>query len=78
MYCTGIDTIVFIYEWKPTQEVKEFVVKYNPEVMEPILENCKTVIEHLDNNTTPERPNWATGSSCSGCKFCPYKKECWK
>jgi hypothetical protein len=78
MYCTGIDTMVFIYEWKPTQEVKEFVVKYNPDIMEPILENCKTVIDHLENETTPERPSWATVSSCSGCKFCPYKKVCWK
>ena len=28
MYCTGHDSIVFIYEWKPTQEVKEFTVNY--------------------------------------------------
>lgn len=77
MHCTGIDTIVFIYEWKPTQEVKEFVVKYNEEVVNPILDNCKLVIDHLNKNTIPNRPTWATDQSIAGCKYCPYKKVCW-
>jgi rubrerythrin len=77
MYCTGIHTIVFIYEWKPTQATKEFVVKYNSDIVDPILENCKSVIAHLDASTIPDRPEWAESSSSSGCKFCSYKKECW-
>lgn len=77
MYCTGIHTIVFIYEWKPTQEVKEFVVKYNEDIVAPLLDNCKTVIKHLDDGLVPDRPSWAESSTSSGCKFCSYKKECW-
>lgn len=78
MYCTGIDTMVFIYEWKPTQEIKEFTIKYNEEIAAPILENCKVVIKSLEENTTPERPDWATSTTCNGCKYCPYKKMCWE
>lgn len=77
MYCTGIHTIVFIYEWKPTQEVKEFVLKYNEEIVEPILKNCKEVISHLDSGTIPSRPSWAESASSNGCKYCSYKKVCW-
>ena len=77
MHCTGIDTIVFIYEWKPTQEVKEFVVRHNPEIVAPILENCKKVIAALESNQILDRPEWATDKDCSGCKYCPYQKVCW-
>lgn len=77
MYCTGVHEMVFIYEWKPTQEVKEFSVKYNEEIVAPLLENCKAVIAHLEANTIPDRPDWAVDSKCKGCTYCPYKKVCW-
>lgn len=78
MFCTGIDTIIFIYEWKPTQEVKEFVVNYQPELIADVLAGCDIVIKHLDSGKTPPRPDWAYDELSSGCKFCPYKKVCWK
>ena len=78
MHCRKLDTIVFIYEWKPSQQVKEFEVKYNPELVAPILAGCKNVINHLEQETVPERPDWATSSKCSGCKYCPFKKVCWE
>lgn len=78
MHFTGHDEIVFIYEWKPSQEVKEFRVKYQEDIVQPILDNCKLVIKHLDNDTLPDTPVWAESINSSGCKFCPYKKECWK
>lgn len=76
MHCRKVDTIVFIYEWKPSQQVKEFEVKFNPEIVAPILAGCKTVMEHLEAGVAPERPEWATSKSCAGCKFCPFKKTC--
>jgi rubrerythrin len=77
MHCRKIDTMIFIYEWKPTQAIKEFVIKYNPDIINPILDNCKKIISHLESSTEPERPEWAVNKSCSGCKYCPYKKVCW-
>lgn len=76
MHCRKIDTIIFIYEWKPSQQVKEFEVKFNPDIVRPMLDGCKLVMSHLETNTTPERPEWATNKSCAGCKFCPFKQEC--
>lgn len=77
MYCTGIETIIFVYEWKPTQEVKEFVVQYQPEVIKDILVGCSMVIDSLESGVVPSRPGWALDESANGCKFCPYKKVCW-
>jgi hypothetical protein len=48
MHCRKVDTIVFIYEWKPSQAVKEFEIKFNPDIVAPILEGCKTVMSHLE------------------------------
>lgn len=77
MYCTGVHEIIFIYEWKPTQEVKEFSVKYNEDIVAPILMNCAQIIDALDNGWIPERPDWAIDKNSKGCKYCPYKKVCW-
>jgi hypothetical protein len=77
MHCRKVDSIVFIYEWKPTQAVKEFEVKYNADIVEPILAGCKTVMHHLELNVAPDKPAWATSRSCEGCKFCLFKKECY-
>lgn len=77
MHCRKIDTMVFIYEWKPTQQVKEFEIKFQPEVVEPVLQQCKLVMAHLESDTVPDRPEWAVNKSCSGCKYCPYKEVCW-
>ena len=77
MHCRKVDTIIFIYEWKPTQQVKEFEVKFQPEIIAPVLENCKVVMDHLADNTVPDKPKWATNKSCGGCKYCPYKEVCW-
>lgn len=77
MHCRKVDRIIFIYEWKPTQQVKEFEVKFQPELIEEILSNCKLVMSHLDEGTVPNRPEWASSKSSNGCKYCLYKDMCW-
>lgn len=78
MYCTGISTMVFIYEWKATQEVKEFTVRFQQELVDPILASCEVVVRALDSSIPPMRPAWVTDSSHNTCKYCPYKGTCWK
>lgn len=78
MYCTGIHDGIFIYEWKATQEVKEFSVKYQPELIEDILASCRVVIRSLESGIPPMRPSWMEDSSNKTCKACPYQKVCWK
>lgn len=76
MYCLDIHEGVFLYEWKPTQEVKEFSIQFQPEIVAPILASCSSVKRSLENKTPPDRPIWLTPES-RVCKYCPFKEECW-
>lgn len=76
MYCLGIHSGVVLYEWKPTQDVKEFEIKFQPELIASILAGCSTVKSALDNNTTPMRPMNAS-LDAQMCKTCPHYKRCW-
>lgn len=78
MYCMNIHDAVFIYEWKANQDVKEFSVKYQPELVEPLLASCKSVVRALESGIPPMRPSWIPDSSHKACKSCPYQKVCWK
>jgi hypothetical protein len=75
---TPIGEIVFIYEWKPTQAVKEFVMKYNPKTVERILKAVDLVAEGLEVERPPMRPHWAEDEDSRNCKSCVYRTTCWK
>lgn len=77
MFCTGIHSLAFIYEWKPTQDVKEFNVRFQPEIIDDILTGCASIMAHLDGKRPPMRPMWANSITHSTCKTCPYKSKCW-
>lgn len=74
-----IDEIIFIYEWKPTQEVKEFVVKYNPDLISQILSTAELVSDAVRNNDVDivGRPEWA-GKQGKTCSSCVYRNVCWE
>lgn len=76
MYCLGIHDGVVLYEWKPTQEVKEFSIKFQPELVSGILAGCSTVKSALESNTIPMRPMTAS-LDATMCKNCPHYKRCW-
>ena len=78
MYCTGVHKMVFIYEWKPTQDVKEFVVQFQQELVDPILKSCDLVLKGLESGLPPMRPAWVTGPEDTICKTCQHKKTCWR
>jgi len=73
-----VPEIVFIYEWKPTQQVKEFVVKYNPRNVERMIGGAEMVTEALQLRRPPKRPAWAVDEDVKNCHSCPYRKTCWK
>lgn len=75
-YCKGIDTIIFIYEWKPSQSVKMFTVKFSEELVNPILEVCKDIKWAVEKKRPVERPRWASPDH-KECKACPYRKTCY-
>ena len=73
-----VTKVVFLYENKNNQELKEFMVERNL-LTEPILQDVLVRYKELnkccDTNTVPDREG--TSKSCMMCKFCPYKNECW-
>ena len=75
---TPITKVIFLYENKNTQELKEYVVERNM-TTEPILEEVLADYEYLnkccDSGKLPEREG--TSKSCSTCRWCPFKLECW-
>lgn len=69
--------MVFLYENKDTQELKEFTVKYNQDRVDWLTEQYEFINECVETKTIPDRPEEATSKSCSYCRWCSYKLECW-
>lgn len=77
MHFLDIKEAVVLYEWKPTQAVKEFKLRYNRQHIESILEGCQEVKRALSTGTPVMRPIWATGEDVTQCAGCHYRKRCW-
>lgn len=71
------DQIIFLYESKFHQQVKEFVVDYNPSIVAPLLEVAREVSQCLRNGYVPDRPTWAEDAESKTCSSCPYRPTCW-
>lgn len=77
-YQKKIDTIVFLYMNKDTQEIKEFISYWDDEIVAEIKERCAYIDSFRQANVLPNRPQEATGKSCSFCRYCDYKTACFK
>lgn len=73
-----IDTMSVIYENKDNQELKEYVIKWDDELVEEIEEKYTFVNKAVDGNIEPSRPKEATSKSCQFCRYCNYQFKCWK
>jgi rubrerythrin len=71
------EEICFIYESKFHQQVKEFVIGYNPTMIAPILETARDVSRGVAQGVPPPRPEWAAQPDSRICKSCPYRTSCW-
>ena len=73
-----ITKVVFLYENKNNQELKEFVVERNlttePILLE-VLERYEILNKCCENDELPDREG--TSKSCNMCRWCNYKNECW-
>jgi len=65
----GVDEVVFIYEYKPNQAVKEFVVTPSPSVYQPLLDMALDVKWAVENKREPRCIN----DDCAQCKS--FEKE---
>lgn len=71
-----VTKIIFLYENKNDQDLKEFVVEWDYDKIEYIIDYCKTLNDYVQNKKIPEREG--TGKSCSTCRWCDYKLTCWR
>lgn len=72
----GISSGILIYEWKASQDVKEFEVSFNEGLISDILSSCITVKDCIDKDYPPMRPIFASLDSAV-CKSCPFYNRCW-
>lgn len=62
-----VDTAIFLYEFKPTQAVKEFVITYSPEIAEPLLAKAQEIAACV-RGELDHIPVCYTGKSCKKCE----------
>jgi len=65
---------VLFYIDKDQQEIKEFIIDYDPAFVQSLLNNLKDLKTKVDNNIIPDRLedyplNWQ-------CKYCQFKEIC--
>lgn len=70
-----INKVVFLYENKNTQELKEFTVRLDDELMDSILERYVEINNCVENDVLPQREG--TSKSANPCRFCNYTYNCW-
>ena len=76
-YDPDINEIIFIYEYKPTQDVKEFSVKYNEKLIEERIGDIVDITDSLETGEDVPRPEWAEHSDGPVCASCEYRESCW-
>lgn len=72
-----LSKMVFLYENKDNQELKEFTVPYDNERVDWLREQYESINKYVEKKEIPDRPNEATSKSCGYCRWCSYKLECW-
>lgn len=69
-----LDTVIFMYENKNTQELKEFPVKYSATLVEEVLDEYADLNDCVIKRKPPKREGT---KSCFQCMHCDWKYECW-
>ncbi len=71
------DHMIFIYENKANQQTKEFRVKYDPEFIEPIIDQIKDVKWSVTTGQTLSRPV-GFSKELKPCTTCVFRSHCYK
>lgn len=62
----NVQDAVFLYEYKPTQAVKEFSIKYSNDIAEPLFIKALDIANRIRDNGSA--PDCYTGTSCKNCE----------
>jgi len=66
--------IVFLYELKADQSYKEFTVKANYEVVEPVFNKVRKILKYIEDGTMPEC-NVDPKKGCKSCNSIPLSAQ---
>jgi len=66
---------ILLYEDKNTQELKEFLVEYDPVLVQKILKDLEVLREQIEKDVIPAIPE---GLEPWRCEYCEYGEECQK
>lgn len=69
-----ITKVVFLYENKDNQDLKEYTVVRDNDTLDFILSRYEDLNKAIENQCIPEREG--TSKSCTTCRWCNYKLEC--
>lgn len=73
-----VSKVIFLYENKNNQELKEFCVVLDmttTPIIEEVLADCVALDEYCESDTVP--PREGDSKSCNMCRWCSFKNECW-
>lgn len=73
-----ITKVVFVYENKDTQDLKEYTVERDAaseSIIQEMLSECLAINEAVELKKVPKR--CASSKSDNACRWCNYKTECW-
>ena len=66
---------ILLYECKDTQDIKEFFLDYDKELVNKLLNSFDKLKKEIDENKIPEIPEDLEAWKCG---YCPYLEECKK
>jgi hypothetical protein len=69
------DRMVFLYEYKSNQQVREFVIHKDLDVLQPLLDSAAHIRHAIEFDVPPPARELAQDSA--KCKKCPHFTECW-
>lgn len=74
-----ITKVIFLYENKNTQDMKEYCVERSTvteHILTGVLNEYQALNEYCEEDELP--PREGTSKSCQTCRWCSYKFECWR
>lgn len=74
-----VSRVVFLYENKNNQELKEYVVTRDittEDILNQVLSDYHFLNRAIEEERVPDRPVGVT-KSCNTCRWCSYKNTCW-
>ena len=70
-----INKVVFLYECKNDQKIKEFIFQREPRLERSILKDYLIINEAIKNKKAPKREKGRT-KGCAECRYCGMKIKC--